>query len=127
MPPAKRSTFWIYLALIGAVALCVYFYRARTIRAPTASGSSVSLAVLGDSDSHAYHDSVFFPPGSVKRGGAYRATPWQWTELLQRLRGRPLEQGVWGVLGSRGAVARANRWLGRAGRSPPRVATRPDR
>lgn len=120
MLPAKRSTFWIYLALIGAVALCVCVYRTRTIRAPTASDGRVSLAVLGDSDSHAYHDSVFFPAGSAKRGGAYRSTTWQWTELLQRLRGRQLNQGVWGFHGTRGAVARANRWLGREGRSPPK-------
>lgn len=118
MRPAKRSTFWIYLALIGAVALCVYFYRVKVTHAPTASDGSVSLAVLGDSDSHAYHDSLFFPHGSVKRGGAYRPTTWQWTELLQRLRGRQLDQGAWGVHGTRGAVARANRWLGREGRSP---------
>lgn len=120
MLPAKRSTFWIYLALIGAVALCVCVYRARTIRAPAASDGRVPLAVLGDSDSHAYHDSVFFPAGSVKRGGAYRPTTWQWTELLQRLRGRQLNQGAWGIHGTRGAVARANRWLGREGRSPPK-------
>ena len=120
MPPAKRSTFWIYLALIGAMALCVYFYRTKAIRAPTAFGGHVSLAVLGDSDSHAYHDSVFFPPGSTKRGGPYRPTTWQWTELLQRLRGRQLDQGEWGFHGTRGAVARANRWLGREGRSPPK-------
>ena len=118
MPPAKRSIFWIYLALIGAVALCLYFYRVKVTRAPTASDGRVSLAVLGDSDSHAYHDSVFFPPGSVKRGGAYRTTTWQWTELLQRLRGRQLDQGAWGVHGTRGTVARAYRWLGREGRSP---------
>lgn len=120
MLPAKRSTFWIYLALIGAVALCVCVYRTRAIRAPTASDGRVSLAVLGDSDSHAYHDSVFFPAASAKRGGAYRATTWQWTELLQRLRGRQLNQGAWGIHGTRGAVARANRWLGREGRSPPK-------
>ena len=120
MRPTKRSTFWIYLALIGAVALCVYFYRVRVIRAPTESDGSVSLAVVGDSDSHAYHDTVFFPPGSVKRGGDYRPTTWQWTELLQRLRGRQLDQGEWGIHGTRGAVARANRWLGREGRSPPK-------
>jgi len=120
MRPAKRSTFWIYLALIGAVALCLYFYRVKVVHAPTASDSSVALAVLGDSDSHAYHDSVFFPPGSVKRGGEYRPTTWQWTELLHRLRGRQLDQGKWGFHGTRGVVARANRWLGREGRSPPK-------
>ena len=120
MLPAKRSTFWIYLALIGAVALCVCFYRAKAIPAPAASDGSVSLAVLGDSDSHAYHDSVFFPAGSVKRGGDHRSTTWQWTELLQRLRGRQLDQGEWGFHGTRGLVARANRWLGREGRSPPK-------
>ncbi len=120
MLPAKRSAFWIYLALIGAVVLCVCFYRTGMNPAPTASDGSVSLAVLGDSDSHAYHDSIFFPAGSLKRGGDYRPTTWQWTELLQRLRGQQLDQGQWGVHGTRGVVARTNRWLGREGRSPPK-------
>ena len=120
MLPAKRSAFWIYLALIGAAVLCVCFYRTGMNPAPTASDGSVSLAVLGDSDSHAYHDSIFFPAGSLKRGGNHRSTTWQWTELLQRLRGQQLDQGQWGVHGTRGVVARANRWLGREGRSPPK-------
>jgi hypothetical protein len=100
--------------------LCVCFYRTGMNPAPTASDGSVSLAVLGDSDSHAYHDSIFFPAGSLKRGGNHRSTTWQWTELLQRLRGQQLDQGQWGVHGTRGVVARATRWLGREGRSPPR-------
>jgi hypothetical protein len=120
MLPGKRTAFWIYLALIAAVAASVYFHRAGMSRAPAASGAVVSLAVLGDSDSHAYHDSIFFPAGSSKRGGEHRATTWQWTELLQRLRGRQLDQGQWGVHGTRGALARVNRWLGREGRSPPK-------
>jgi hypothetical protein len=117
---AKRPTFWIYLALIGAMGLGVCLYRTAAIPASTAFDGPVSLAVLGDSDSHAYHDSIFFPAGSVKRGGDYRPTTWQWTELLQRLRGPQLDQGQWGYHGTRGMVARANRWLGRAGRSPPK-------
>lgn len=120
MPPATRSTLWIFLALASAAALCLCFYRFSAIPVPTASEGTVSLAVLGDSDSHAYHDSIFFPPGSAKRGGRYRPTTWQWTELLQRLRGRQLDQGPWGSHGTRGVVARANRWLGREGRSPPK-------
>ncbi|MGH8025409.1 MAG: hypothetical protein ACREO0_01665 [Pseudoxanthomonas sp.] len=120
MPPTRRSTVWIFLALAGAAALCLYSYGTRTIPASPAPGGPVSLAVLGDSDSHAYHDSIFFPAESAKRGGVHRATTWQWTELLQRLRGRQLDQGQWGVHGTRGVVARANRWLGREGRSPPK-------
>ena len=120
MPPATRSILLIFLALAGAAALCLCFYRFSAIPVPTASEGTVSLAVLGDSDSHAYHDSIFFPAGSAKRGGRYRPTTWQWTELLQRLRGRQLDQGPWGSHGTRSVVARANRWLGREGRSPPK-------
>ncbi|MET1161486.1 MAG: hypothetical protein ABWY48_03020 [Pseudoxanthomonas sp.] len=120
MQPATRTTLWIFLALAAAIlALFLRLHRTGT-SAGDASSAGVPLAVLGDSDSHAYHDSIAFPAGSEKRGGRYRSTTWQWTELLQRLRGEELDQGAWGVHGTRGMVARANRWLGREGRSPPK-------
>ena len=80
------------------MALCVCFYRARVIRAPAVSDKSVSLAVLGDSDSHAYHDSVFFPPGSVKRGGEYRPTTWQQAGAVFADGPGTVALAQWGVL-----------------------------
>lgn len=72
----------------------------------------LSLAVLGDSDSHAYQDRVSFPPGSSERGGAMRQYTLQWTEILDRVRGSSIDQGVWGEWGTRGVIARAQRAVG---------------
>ena len=57
--------------------------------------TTIALAVLGDSSSHSYQDSLSFPPGSADRGGAFRARTFQWTEVLARLRGNELNLGPW--------------------------------
>ncbi len=76
----------------------------------------VRLAVIGNSDSHAYHDSVTFPTGSPLRGGDRRA--WQWTELVARWRGDAIDQGAWGVRGWSPRVAHALSLVGVAVRAP---------
>jgi hypothetical protein len=78
----------------------------------------VPLAVLGDSDSHAYHDSLWFPPGTAERGGAFHDVTFQWTELLVRLRGHELDLGRWGVHGWPPRVARVAAWFGGRLQSP---------
>ena len=68
------------------------------------------LAVLGDSDSHSFHDAVSLHYGTPEaRGGAQQASTWQWTEILGRLRPRDIDQGPFGEVGSSGAGA----WLRR--------------
>lgn len=58
------------------------------------------LAVLGDSDSHAFHDRIALPAGGrPARGGAYQANTWQWTEILARLRPRDIDQGPFAEVG----------------------------
>ena len=78
----------------------------------------VPLAALGDSDTHSYQDRVSFPPGSPKRGGAFRASTFQWIEVLARLRGREVDPGPWGVWGTRGRIATLQEWFGLKGRAP---------
>lgn len=78
----------------------------------------VPLAVLGDSDSHSYHDRILIPETSSKRGGKFGPTTWQWTEILARLRGRYVDQGEWGVRGTPVKVAETLDWLGWGGRAP---------
>jgi hypothetical protein len=82
------------------------------------SPPGVPLAALGDSDSHSYQDRASFPPGSGKRGGAFRATTFQWIEVLARLRGREVDPGPWGVWGTRGRIATLQEWFGLKGRAP---------
>ncbi|QPC32949.1 SGNH/GDSL hydrolase family protein [Caldimonas thermodepolymerans] len=79
---------------------------------------AVPLAVLGDSDSHAYHDTLHFPPGSPARGGPYRAITFQWTEVLARLRPEAIDLGPWGRWGMRRSWARVLGRLGRTVRAP---------
>lgn len=68
------------------------------------------LAVLGDSDSHAFHDAVSLNYGtSEARGGPQQASTWQWTEILGQLRPMDIDQGPFGEVGSNGAGA----WLRR--------------
>jgi hypothetical protein len=75
------------------------------------------LAVLGDSDSHSYHDVVYLSKASA-RGGEFRSVTWQWTEVLSRLRGRSIDQGEWGTWGTPIKVAEFLDWLGLGGRAP---------
>ena len=76
------------------------------------------LAVLGDSDSHAYQDTVSFPPYGDKRGGAHRAATLQWTEVLARVRPAQFDLGEWGVWGMPRPVARLQHLLGLQDRAP---------
>jgi hypothetical protein len=81
----------------------------------------IPLAVLGDSSSQSYHDTVWFPMQNGERGGAHRLQTFQWTEVLARLRGEELDLGPWVQWGWPGPIARGREWLGLAGgRSPPK-------
>lgn len=70
------------------------------------------LAVLGDSDSHAFHDAISLKFGTAEaRGGQQQASTWQWTEMLAQLRPQDIDQGPFGEVGSGGMVAWARRNL----------------
>jgi hypothetical protein len=79
----------------------------------------IPVAVLGDSDSHSYHDELHFRDTTL-RGGAYRATTFQWTEVWARLRPTEVDLGAWGRWGNRGTVAALRRAVGLEGRAPPK-------
>ena len=82
--------------------------------------NAVALAVLGDSNSHSYQDSLAFPPGSPLRGGAQRSRTFNWVEVLARLRGREVDPGPWLVWGSSGLLASGREALGLDGGRAPR-------
>jgi hypothetical protein len=85
---------------------------------PATSTAALPLAVLGDSDSHSYHDGVWFPVGSAERGGPYRSTTFQWTEVLARLRGDRFDLGAWERGGTRRTIARLQDAVGLPSRTP---------
>lgn len=77
------------------------------------------MAVLGDSDSHSYQDSETFPRGGSARGGLFRATTFQWVDVLARLRPNEVDLGPWQLFGERRSwVADIWRGLGRPSRHP---------
>lgn len=93
---------------------------ALNVDSTAAPAGAISLAVLGDSNSHSYQDRVGFPASSPERGGELRPSTFQWTEVLGRLRTRELNQGPWGVWGRHAKVARVREWLGLEGGRWPR-------
>ncbi|MGE5451826.1 MAG: SGNH/GDSL hydrolase family protein [Acidobacteriota bacterium] len=85
------------------------------------AGQPIRLAILGDSDSQAYHDTVNFPSGSAWRGGPHRAQTWQWSETLDQLRAGQLDLGAWGIWGTPQPIALLQDAMGLGGRSPRKM------
>jgi hypothetical protein len=99
-------------------------YLFRRLPTAVAAGSAVPsgrirLAVLGDSDSQSYHDTLMLGDPRM-RGGPWRATTWQWTEVLARLRGDQIDLGEWGVWGTGKYRAYFDEALGLLARTPPK-------
>ncbi|MEX3966274.1 SGNH/GDSL hydrolase family protein [Paraburkholderia sp. EG286B] len=126
----SRSRRVLLVALFGALSVTGLFVRLavpgllRRVPAAVANASEppsgrVRLAVLGDSNSQAYHDTVMLSDPHA-RGGQWRATTWQWTEVLAQLRGDQIDQGKWGVWGTGKYHAIASEALGALARTPPK-------
>lgn len=77
----------------------------------------IPVGVLGNSDSHSYHDSLMLGDPGL-RGGPYRATTFQWTEIWARLRPDEVDLGDWGRWGTSGRRATLLRVVGLLRRSP---------
>jgi hypothetical protein len=104
------------LVVLGLVTLALWDRGTPTDNSPP---TTIALAVLGDSGSHSYQDSLSFPPGSADRGGAFRARTFQWTEVLARLRGNELNMGPWVRWGQSSPIAWLRDLVGlRVGRTP---------
>ena len=106
--------------LLLIVLAAIFFFRFMSAEIETPAGV-VPLAVLGDSDSHAYQDTILIPLTSGKRGGKFRATTLQWTEVLDKLRSTQINQGAWGVWGAPIKIAETLDWLGLGGRAPRKL------
>lgn len=83
------------------------------------SMTAVPIAVLGDSGSQSYQDPVSFPLERGERGGALRSRTFQWTEVLDRLRGNQLDSGPWMQWGRPGVTTLGREWLGLDGARAP--------
>jgi len=89
--------------------------------AMSAAPASIPLAVIGDSDSHGYHDTRAFPPGGADRGGRLRDTTYQWTEVVAALRGDTLDLGARTDTGTWGRLAPPLRAVGLDVRAPRKI------
>lgn len=102
-----RSSFMSVLLVVPVVLLFVtgtaLFFepelRLLTMKKEKPTGTKI--AVLGDSDSHAYRDKVL----GVRRGGIYHEQTYQWTEVWNALRPQEVDFGPWGIWGTRSKVA----------------------
>lgn len=96
----------------------------RRPAAAVAAGSAepsgrIRLAVLGDSGNQSYHDTLLLGDPSL-RGGPFRATTYQWTEILARLRGDQIDLGEWGAWGTGKYRAYFDEAFGYPSRTPPK-------
>lgn len=111
---------WSWLAVgagvAAATAITVATLRLTSSRPLELREGAIPLGVLGDSDSHIYRDPVM----GTRRGGPHHAVTFQWTEILDLLRGDEVDQGARGRWGTRGMVARLRDRLGRTARMPPK-------
>ncbi len=85
---------------------------------PASPASAIPIAVLGDSNSHSYGDTILYPPDKNSRSG-FRASTLQWPEVLARMRVNQLDLGPWVRWGNGGVLGRAGATIGlRTGRVP---------
>lgn len=108
-----------FAALVAGAGALLYF-RHLPRPASASPATATPLAILGDSDSHSYEDSISFPPGGADRGGPYRAANLQWTEVLARLRGNAVDLGAWGAYGTPRLPAWIMKRFGMVTRKPHR-------
>ena len=67
---------------------------------------AIPLAVMGDSNSHAYQDRLNFSVESGQRGGIHQERTFNWVEVLARLRGDEIDVGPWVTWGRSGVMVR---------------------
>ncbi|HET6788679.1 MAG TPA: GDSL-type esterase/lipase family protein [Aquabacterium sp.] len=126
----RRQSLLLALLITGLAALCLgltWLWSTSIVGSTQAPSQTqrrtqpIRLAILGDSDSQAYQDTVSFPAGSPWRGGEHRPQTWQWSEILAQLRGDQLDLGPWGIWGAPKTMALLQDAIGLGGRSPRKM------
>jgi hypothetical protein len=123
----RSVIFWFIVAGVLAVAAFAVWLVVKAIQDNpdrqniSASRPGIPLGILGDSDSHSFHDSLAFHSNPAARGGSYRVSTFNWPEMLARLRGGEIDPGPWGVWGNRRErYALIREAIGMPGRLPPK-------
>jgi hypothetical protein len=121
-----RPALMLTLALAAVLALAAAAYLVLSSqsqpwpRPAESAPTRWSIAILGDSDSHAFHDHLNLHPEQGQRGGAFHDVTWQWGEWLAKVRPDAVDLGEWGRWGTRWPIALVQDKLGLGGRSPPK-------
>lgn len=121
--PRRARRFLRYGAAVGvAVILMALIYPPDGLfQQQVADGTRTAklrLAVLGDSDSQGFQDSIWYPRGGRRRGGRNHDITFQWTEIIDRMRGEVFDLGEHGVWGGRQSLVRLLRRFGLQRRLP---------
>jgi len=117
---AFRKLLVLFIIVAAAAGFAVVFLSDSGERPSTVAPrkDTVPLAILGDSDSHSFHDRTHFPPRGDERGGQFRDITFNWPEMLARLRGDQLDLGEWRVWGPPNLIAKAREIIGLPVRRP---------
>ncbi|MFM0094523.1 SGNH/GDSL hydrolase family protein [Paraburkholderia nemoris] len=133
MSRSRKVLLFVFCGALAVAALFVKLAAPGLLRRPPVavaaeselSSGRIRFAVLGDSDSQSYHDTLMLgDPGM--RGGPWRATTWQWTEVLAQLRGDRIDLGKWGAWGTGKYRAFTEEAFGFPARTPPKEDYRYD-
>lgn len=108
--PNFHARFCTFSLALGRVPIFTVAWMALALMPLRAMGSTpppaernepkiekISMAVIGDSNSLSYQDSLSHPPQG--RGGIYHDRTLQWGEVIARLRGDQVDPGPWEVSG----------------------------
>jgi hypothetical protein len=120
----------LLIAVLSALTLAALAYLAASSqswplwREHEAAPTHWSIAILGDSDSHAFHDRLNLDPTLGARGGAFHGVTWQWSEWLAKIRPDTVDMGEWGRWGTGWQTAWVHDKLKLSGRSPAKLDNR---
>lgn len=112
----KKAIFVVILFII-TVSIGLYYSGSNSESSKVRNSKLLSVAVLGDSDSHSYRDKY----DNKARGGKYHAVTFNWPALWDRFRSNEINLGAYGVWGSHYRIAKVKHWLGLSGRTPKKL------
>ncbi len=112
----KKAIFIAILFTI-TVSIGIYYTGSNSEPSKVYNSNLLSIAVLGDSDSHSYRDKY----DNKARGGNYHSVTFNWPALWDRFRSDEINLGAYGVWGSEARIAKVKYWLGLSGRTPKKL------
>lgn len=105
------------LATLTILIACMHTRADVPLAETSMKKTPIKFGVLGDSDSHSFHDAIILSDPTL-RGGQYRDVTFQWTEIIARLRPQQIDMGEWGKWGMPGRIAKALGMIGLEDRAP---------